>query len=106
MDNDVFFRNLCNKLNERLQRVNAEVQLKRILYYLTKLNENETFENKGIAKIQDEMIECEKRIVSYLVSKNLLNQDSYLMFRLFISYGYSFLGGYSIGAKNSSKEIL
>ena len=79
MDNDVFFRNLCNKLNERLQRVNAEVQLKRILYYLTKLNENETFENKGIAKIQDEMIECEKRIVSYLVSKNLLNQDSYLI---------------------------
>lgn len=25
------------------------------------------------------MIECEKRIVSYLVSKNLLNQDSYLI---------------------------
>lgn len=70
---------VINKLNERLQRVNAEVQLKRILYYLTKLNENETFENKGIAKIQDEMIECEKRIVSYLVSKNLLNQDSYLI---------------------------
>ena len=59
--------------------INAGVQLDKILYYPTKLEGHETFENKGIAKIQDEMIECEKRIVSHLVSKNLLNQDSYLI---------------------------
>ena len=39
----------------------------------------ETFENKGIARIQDEMVDCEKRIVSYLVGKRLLNQDNYLI---------------------------
>ena len=32
-----------------------------------------------MARIQDEMIECEKKIVSYLMSKHLLNQDSYLI---------------------------
>ena len=79
IDNYVFFRNLCNKLNGLPQMINAGVQLDKILYYPTKLEGHETFENKGIAKIQDEMIECEKRIVSHLVSKNLLNQDCYLI---------------------------
>ena len=41
----------------------------------------------------------QRRFDSYKKRRNI-------MFRLFISYGYSFLGGYSIGAKNSSKEIL
>ena len=79
MDNDVFFRNLCNKLNGLQQMINAGVKLEKILCYSTKIEGQETFENKGIAKIQDEMIECEKRIVSHLVSKNLLNQDFYLI---------------------------
>ena len=35
--------------------------------------------SKGIAKIQDEMVECEKSIVSSLVAKRLLNQDNYLI---------------------------
>lgn len=78
-DNDIFFRNLCNKINESLNDINTGIEFKKILYYPCKLNVNETFENKGIAKIQDEMIECEKRIVAHLVSKNLLNQDSYLI---------------------------
>ena len=34
---------------------------------------------KGIARIQDEMIDCEKRIVSQLVSRHLLKQDNYLI---------------------------
>ena len=79
IDNDVFFRNLCNKLNNIPQMRNTGMELKKILYYQTKLEGNETFENKGVAKIQDEMIECEKRIVSHLVSKNLLNQDCFLI---------------------------
>ena len=79
MDNEVFFRNLCNKLNNHLHMMGSGVRLEKILYYPNKLNENETYENKGIAKIQDEMVTCEKRIVSYLVSKHLLNQDNYLI---------------------------
>lgn len=59
--------------------INAGVKLEKILCYSTKIEGQETFENKGIAKIQDEMIKCEKRIVSHLVGKNLLNQDCYLI---------------------------
>ena len=50
-----------------------------MLYYLTKIEGKETLENKGIAKIQDEMIECEKRIVARMVAKHLLDQDHYLI---------------------------
>ena len=33
----------------------------KVLYYLTKIEGNETLENKGIARIQDEMIDVYKR---------------------------------------------
>ncbi len=76
---DVFFRNLCNKINEQPFLKNTGIKFKKVLYYLTQLEGNETFENKGIAKIQDEMISCEKAIVSNMVQLNLLNQDSFLI---------------------------
>ena len=79
IDHAVFFRNLCNKINELPRLKNSNIQLEKVLYYLTKLEGKETLESKGMARIQDEMIECEKKIVSYLMSKHLLNQDSYLI---------------------------
>lgn len=79
VDHNVFFRNLCTKIND-LPRLNkAGIKFNTILYYPTKIEGRETLESVGIAKIQDEMVECEKRIVSYLVNKRLLNQDSYLI---------------------------
>lgn len=78
-DNSIFFRNLCNKINDLPQIKTSGVHLEKVLYYPTKLESKETYENKGIAKIQDEMVECEKKIVSCLVGQRLLNQDNYLI---------------------------
>lgn len=79
IDNDIFFRNLRDKINSLPQLISAGVQIEKVLYYRTKLYGRETFENKGIARIQDEMVDCEKKIVSSLVSRRLLTQDSYLI---------------------------
>lgn len=79
IDHDIFFRNLRDKLNSLPQLQNAGIHFEKVLYYRTMLEGRETFENKGIARIQDEMVECEKKIVSSLVSKRLLTQDCYLI---------------------------
>lgn len=79
IDNDIFFRNLRDKINSLPQLISAGVQIEKVLYYRTKLEGRETFENKGIARIQDEMVDCEKKIVSSLVCRRLLTQDSYLI---------------------------
>ncbi|MBS6563525.1 hypothetical protein [Bacteroides intestinalis] len=78
-ENIVFFNNLLNKLKNLPATSRCCLELKKILYYLTKLDGKETLESKGIARIQDEMIECEKRIVARLMGKHLLNQNHYLI---------------------------
>lgn len=79
VDNNVFFRNLCDKIKDNPQLNASNIHLEKVLYYQTNLEGKETYENKGIARIQDEMIDCEKKIVSFLMSKHLLNQDNYLI---------------------------
>lgn len=79
IDNEVFFRNMRDKLNALPQMQRIGIHLERVLCYQTKLEGHETLENKGIARIQDEMVDCEKRIVASLVSKHMLTQDSYLI---------------------------
>lgn len=79
IDNEIFFRNLRDKINSLPQLISAGIQFERVLYYRTKLEGSETFENKGIARIQDAMIDCEKKIVSSLVGQRLLTQDNYLI---------------------------
>lgn len=79
IDHSVFFRNLRDKINELPQLKSANIALEKVLYYLTKLEGNETLENKGIARIQDEMVDCEKRIVAHLMNRHLLNQNNYLI---------------------------
>jgi len=79
IDHEVFFRNMRDKLNALPQLQGIGVRLERVLYYQTKLEGRETLENKGIARIQDEMVDCEKRIVASLVSQHLLTQDNYLI---------------------------
>ena len=75
VDDKIFFNNLALKI-KALQNGG---KIEKILYYPTKCVGNETLENKGIAKIQDEMVDCEKRIVARLTAKHLLTQDSYLI---------------------------
>lgn len=79
VDHEIFFKNLRNKINELPQLKAANISVEKVLYYLTKVEGRETLENKGIPRIQDEMVDCEKRIVSYLMGKHLLNQDNYLI---------------------------
>ena len=77
--NDAFFQNLSNKINELPIMRKSDVNFCKVLFYLTKLEGKETLENKGIARIQDEMIDCEKRIVANLMSQKLLTQTSWLI---------------------------
>jgi len=79
IDSNVFFRNLCDKIRQQPSLQSSNIRLEKILYYQTKLEGRETLENKGVARIQDEMVDCEKKIVSYLMSKHLLNQENYLI---------------------------
>lgn len=79
IDNEVFFNNLRNKLNEQPLLKKSGIEIGKVLWYLTKLDGRETLENKGVAKIQDEMVACEKRIVAQMMSKHLLTHESYLI---------------------------
>mgnify|MGYP001320470710 CR=1 FL=1 len=75
-----YFENLKNKICEIDFLKKRNISFSKILIYNEqKLQPGQRYENFGIAKIQDEMIECEKKIVSELVKKNLLNQDNYLI---------------------------
>lgn len=77
---DQFFRSIVQKINELPKLKQYNLNFSKILSYPSKkLEKGEKFENLGIAKIQDEMIDCEKKIVSDLVKKNLLNQDAFLL---------------------------
>lgn len=79
IDNSIFFGNLKDKINSHPFFQSVGMKIEKVLYYSTKLEGRETFENKGIACIQDEMVDCEKRIVARLTQKHLLTQDSYLI---------------------------
>ena len=77
---NLFFNNLATKLNENEFLKSRNLKFHKILDYEDKkLQEGEKYENLGIAKIQDEMVEQEKKIVAYLAHKNLLNEDAFLL---------------------------
>ena len=79
VDNAVFFGNLKNKLNEHPTLKQAGIEIGKVMPYSVKLDGRETLENKAIARIQDEMVDCEKRIVARLMGKHLLTHESYLI---------------------------
>lgn len=74
---NLFFNNLLQNINElpRLKKFN--IKFSKILTYQSK--EGKDKEDQAVILIQDEMIELEKQIVAELVSKNLLNDDNYLI---------------------------
>ena len=79
-NSEQFFNSVAQKINnlQKLQQFN--LKFSKLLSYSTKLlDPNEKFEDRGTAKIQDEMVECEKKIVHELAKKHLLNPDSYLL---------------------------
>lgn len=67
----------CNDLLKKLNAQQNRVKIDRLLWYKTPQNEN--YEDKGVARIQDYMIEKEKEMVKILVEKKLLNYESFLI---------------------------
>lgn len=78
---ELYFSSLTEKINQIPSLKKYNLKISKILAYESgkKLQEGETYENKGIAKIQSEMTECEKKVVSQLTAKNLLSYCSYLL---------------------------
>jgi hypothetical protein len=76
-----FLGKLVQDINQidRLKR--SDVQFSEILTYKSDKGDGgkEEYLDRGTAKIQDKMIECEKKAVSELVKKNCLDQDHYLI---------------------------
>lgn len=78
IDSRVFFRNLCNKINESEQAKRKNIQLRKILEYSSSQKDN-SYDKLATAQIQDEMVDCEKKIVATLVSQHKLSHDRYLI---------------------------
>ncbi len=74
----VFFDNLLKKVNSSHElRDKYNIQFGEITYY--NRNKDDKLEKKGIAVIQDKMMEMEKDTVEDLVLQDKLDQDNYLI---------------------------
>lgn len=72
------FSVLKSKINERLQTYNLNFSA--VIPYLTdKVAIGDKMENRGIAKIQDFMIDQEKKMVAKLVGEHFLTPDGFLI---------------------------
>ena len=78
-DNELFCNNLLSKLNEDSLLKKRGLSFSAILPYSTSIRDNEKYEHKGIAKIQDKMIELEKKVVHSLVKEGKLEEKSFLL---------------------------
>ena len=77
---ELFFNKLKDEVNKLSTLTKREIQFDKILSYNSKKQEDGTkYEHLGIATIQDEMIETEKKIVASLYDKGLINADKYLI---------------------------
>lgn len=79
-DPSLFFNALTSKINKTKRIEKTQVKFSKILSYESKKqDEGKKYEHLGIATIQDEMIETEKKIVANLSTKNFINPDRYLI---------------------------
>ena len=78
IDTSVFFRSLCQKINESEQAKRKRIDIRKILAYSSS-QQDSSFDKLATARIQDEMIDCEKKIVAQLVGQHKLTQDDYLI---------------------------
>lgn len=78
-NHNLFFNNLINKLNKQRILENQNIRLSRILPYSSKTLKEDKYEDRGIAKIQDEMIALEQEVVFQLVKAKKLNDEAFLI---------------------------
>lgn len=78
-DDELAFEHLRKKINARKDLTDKNIEFAKILSYATNVEIGDKIENKGIASIQDYMIEREKYMVAELVKKGFLLPDKYLI---------------------------
>lgn len=79
-NDELFFNNLIQKLNNQEILKKQNLRFTKILPYKnTILKENDKYEDRGVAKIQDEMIALEQKVVFELVKAKKLNENSFLI---------------------------
>ncbi len=77
---ELFYNNLAGKLTNVAFLRNKGIRIHKIIpYSVSKLTEGENYINRGIARIQDEMIEQEKQMVKSMAEMNLLSNENYLL---------------------------
>jgi len=76
----LFFVHLIKKLNEQEILKKQHLEISKILPYKnTALKGSDKYEDRGISKIQDEMIALEQKVVFELVKARKLNDSSFLI---------------------------
>ena len=77
-----FFQALAKKIRDGsvlASRLGQDWRFSRVFSYDSKDEDKGKFEDRGTAKIQDEMINLEQQMVTDLVAAGKLNQDNYLV---------------------------
>ncbi len=76
----LFFNQLLEKINNLNVLQKQNLKFEQILpYRYNASKENDKYEDRGVAKIQDEMIKLEKLTVKELVRQKKLNKDTFLI---------------------------
>ncbi len=78
-NHSLFFNNLIKKLNGQGILEKQKLKLSKILPYSSRALKDDKYEDRGIAKIQDEMIALEQKVVFELVKARKLNDESFLI---------------------------
>lgn len=77
---EVFFNNLRTRLNEQSILKKRHLQIRKILPYSNQPSKDkDKYEDRGVARIQEEMIGLEQKIVLSLVKAKKLNDNSFLV---------------------------
>ena len=106
---ELFFNRLKDKVNNLTTLTKREIQFDKILSYNSKKQDDGTkYEHLGIATIQDEMIETEKKIVASLYDKGLINANKYLIKDGSLQYKPMKTGDFKelIKIKNHYKSVI
>ena len=79
-NDELFFNQLLDKVNQLNVLQKQNLKFERILpYRYNASKENDKYEDRGVAKIQDEMIKLEKLTVKELVRQKKLNKNTFLI---------------------------
>ncbi|MDE6426683.1 MAG: hypothetical protein K2K89_11200 [Ruminococcus sp.] len=73
-----FFEGMAIKLSNLPVIKRSGIKINSVIPYDTS-GKSDKFENRGTARIQDRMVQCEKDMVAELVKKRLLNSRNYLI---------------------------